>query len=129
MPLATPPDAELLAIDWLDAHADIGSSVKVGTRKTTLPGLVVTRIGGVPLYPGRVDKPRLDVEAWASSRTAAYDLAAAAYAVLHAMPSGTHTNAVVTAVRDFLGLTWQPDPPTDTPKWLFSVELTVRPQP
>ena len=124
------PDAEQMSIVALASHpAVVAFDAAVGTRKTTLPALVVTRIGGVPRVTTRLDKPRLDIEAWAERRDVAHDLAVTAYAVAHAMPAHAHAGAVVTAVRDFLGLSWRPDPATATPVFLFTVELTVHPLP
>jgi hypothetical protein len=126
------PDSEALAVSWLAAGvelATVGTDLRgwqAGDRR-----LVVVRIGGVPSLAVRIDNPRLDVDAYAESKESAHDLAQSARARLHEMPTGdfTGSGAVVAHVRDELGLRFLPDPDTGTPRYLFTVQLVVRPHP
>jgi len=123
------PDSEHIAVRWLTADATLTAPAttnltgwRAGQRR-----IIVTRIGGVPQIPYRVDVPRLDVDVYADKKETAHDLAQAARARLHELPNGDHTDlgAVVCDVRDEGGLQWLPDPDTNAPRYLFTVALVV----
>jgi hypothetical protein len=129
-PLQLLPDAELLATTYLRTVPEITTLVgsRVGTTlpaEPQFPYLVVRRYGGLPPVRGHLDQARLQVDAWGRTKQEARYLAATAQAALHAMPQATHSGAVVTGVDDDLGLTWQPDPDTDTPRYLVGLALYV----
>jgi hypothetical protein len=131
-PLTLLPDVELLATIYLRTVGEITTLVgsRVGTSlpaEPQFPYLVVRRYGGLPPVPGHLDAARLQVDAWGRTKQEARYLAATAQAALHAMPQATHTGAVVTGVDDDLGLTWQPDPETDTPRYIVGLAVYAHP--
>ncbi|WP_431784326.1 hypothetical protein [Streptomyces chumphonensis] len=121
------PDAAAVAIDYLrPALAERGSPVPVGTRvPSPRPDRFVRieRIGG-----GRRDKvtdrARLDVHCWAESEEAAHDLATLARALLGDLPGWR--GAVAYDVAEVGGPNLMPDPVTDTPRYAFAVEVSLR---
>ena len=132
MPLQTLVDAERLVGDWLRSHADITAIVanRVATEVLARPCLKLGRIGGVPVVRQHLDAARLQLDAYASNRGGARDLAVRAQAALHAMPAASHALGVVTGVDDDLGLTWSPDPDlNDGPRFVFGVTVYLHPLP
>lgn len=109
----------------LTARAEsYAQSVDVGTRKPTTftpPVVAVRRAGGLS-DAITIDRPRLDVQVWHTDDAKAHDLAQLCRALLFAMPG---TGGVI-RVRDFLGPTPIPDPDTQSPRYLFTVELHMR---
>jgi hypothetical protein len=126
------PDSEAVAVTWLRDRLD---SVPVATNligwQAGQRRVVITRIGGVPTLPMRLDNPRLDVNCYAEDKGAAHDLAQLARVELHELPSGDHTalSAVVSHVYDDTGLQWLPDPGTQAARYLFGVRLAIHPYP
>jgi hypothetical protein len=126
------PDSEAIAVRWINTST---LGVPTGTDlvgwRAGQARVVITRIGGVPSIPFRVDNPRLDVAVLAASKEAAHDLAQRVRAHLHELPTGDFTDAgaVVAHVRDDMGLSYLPDPETGSPRYLFGVSLAVRPHP
>jgi len=132
VPLAILPDAELVATAYLRGHEDVAPIV--GARVYTelpespvYPLLRVQRVGGVTRVPRRLDSARMQVEAWATTKQAARDLAATAHAALWDAGGHTVEGAVITGVEDVLGLTWFADPVTHRPRYLFDVVLLTHP--
>ncbi len=96
-------------------------------KTPTYPLVLVKRIGGVPKERHRLDRPRLQIEAWGTTKSEAYDIAQAARVALHGMEGQTYTtpvNGFIASVRDDLGLTWSPDPVTNKDRYIFGVSLT-----
>lgn len=127
------PDAELWAVNALRASADLAAltGIRVYTSipaDPTYPLVRVTRIGGVPTIRQHLDVARLQIDAWGTTKFEARTVAATAQAVLHATV-GAHDEGVVTAVEDDLGMSWQPDPETDRPRYLFGVAVYLHPNP
>ncbi len=126
-------DAERLVGDWLRTHPDITAIVgtRVGTELTAVrPCVKYQRLGGIPQRAMWLDRARIQVEAYASNRGGARDLAARCQAALHDMPSATHALGVVSGVEDDMGLTWSPDPDLqDAPRFLFAVLVYLHPLP
>lgn len=126
------PDTEAVAATWLRTR-NLGATVAtdlIGFTKGQRR-IVVVRTGGTPTLPYRIDNPRLDIDAWGASKSDAHDLAQAARAALHELPTGNHTAlaAVVAHVEDESGLTWLPDPETGAARYVFSLRLAVHPYP
>lgn len=124
------PDSEAVAVTGLRAQDLDARTDLVGWRAGD-SRVVVTRIGGVPSLPFRIDNPRLDVDCYADSKEAAHDLAQQARVALHELPNGDHTalGAVVSHVTDDTGLQWLPDPDTSAARYTFAVRLSVHPHP
>lgn len=125
MPSQVLPDVEAVTIAFLAAtvDGDVGSHRWEGSG---LPFTRVTRIGGTPAIPGRLDAARLQIDVWAADQASARLAAATAQSVLHQMPGHLTDDTAVTAVRDDLGLTWLPD---DVARYLFGVTVYAHPRP
>lgn len=125
------PDAEAAVLHALRQRGAL-PGVTLGTSlpadlAEALPFLMLRRSGGVPVLRYRLDEARIDVEAWATSREAAQDLAQQARAAIHDLPGWNDQAAVVLAVDDEAGLMWLPDPDTDLARWLFVLRVLLRP--
>lgn len=133
MPLRLLPDAELLTVNYLRGVSDV--TALVGTRvyteipaQPTWPLLRITRIGGLPTIRQHLDVARIQIDAWGTTKYQARTAAATAQAAIHAAV-GPHTQGVVTAVEDDLGLTWAPDPDTNQARYTFGVSVFIHPNP
>jgi len=127
------PDLEALCSQVLrnELSARVYSSIP---SNPTYPLITIKRIGGIPAVIQRLDAAALQVEVWGNSKSEARDLADSARVELHEMEgkiystgSGYVADAVVTAVRDNLGLTWLPDDLTDRDRYLFGVRVYAHP--
>lgn len=144
MPVVVAPDAELVAVDYARAHPDLQAlGVKVGTsyparragetdeqyQTRTLPLVVVSRAGGVGHAPvaSYRSRPRLDFDAYAATKTAARRVAATAEAVMDAASGAQHAGGLITSSASETGLSWLPDPVDDSPRYVFTVRLELRP--
>lgn len=132
-PLRLLVDAERLVAGHLRSVPEVVALV--GARVYTaippepvFPLVRLTRIGGTPAVPAHLDRARLQIEAWGTSKAQARDLAETVHAALYDMP-GQYPAGMVTAVEDDLGLTWQPDPDTDRDRYLFGVTVYTHPLP
>jgi hypothetical protein len=133
VPLRLLPDAELLTVNALRANADL--TALVGARvytaipaEPTFPLVRVTRIGGIPAISRHLDIARIQVDVWGTTKFQARTVAATAQAAIHAA-IGARAEGVLTGVDDDLGLSWQPDPETDQPRYVFGVALYLHPNP
>lgn len=144
MPNATKPkaDVESLAALYLRGLTSVSTLVadRVYTERPAGkpdPKVMVTRIGGVSVGNSKwLDEARIQGEAWGTTAVEAYDVAAAALAGLLDMPglrpvSTGGANAVVTNVREDLGLQWLPDMigGDSKPRYVFGVVVSVHPVP
>jgi hypothetical protein len=117
------PDAVELVCNYLRTAL---SGPPVGSRvpDPMPPSFVrVERIGGLR---GRLlDRPRIDVEAWAETEGDAWALCEDARAYAMAM-SGKRGETTVSNVSEVSGPMWLPDASTGRPKYAFAVEFTTR---
>lgn len=93
----------------------------------TYPLVTVQRLGGIPPERRYLDAAYLQVEAWGNSKSQAHDIAADARVILLELEDRQLPEAVCTAARDALGLTWMPDPETHRDRYVFAVRLYLRP--
>lgn len=121
------PDAVAFAINVLrarldDAHMD-AVSVTPGPHPPA-PAIVVRRIGG-----GRknlvVDEPVLRVETFGTDDAQACDLGEQSRAWLRALARTTEFNVTVYVVDD-VNTAGDPDPISDTPRYVFDLKLSLR---
>lgn len=116
------PDATLIATSYL---RPLMAGVHVGSRvPNPRPAemVLLRRLGGARRNP-IVDAPRLDIQVWAADDARAGDLLRDARYHLARMPE--HVPEVRT-VEEESGPTLIPDPPSDTPRALMTVVLSVR---
>jgi hypothetical protein len=122
------PDAEYVVTTWLRSDPDVlATGAHVDVRYPgTIPAVVVERVGGTADYLAVVDHPRLDVGVWAASKVAALDLGSVVRQAVHAINGQVVGDAQCGSVTEFLGLRFLPDEATETARYLFSVEITMR---
>lgn len=127
-------DAETLLVGWLTTWLEAaGTSGTVSTEtpagfETQLPWIQVVRIGGG--YDGfRLDRPELDVDAYAADGVAAAALALKIQRALHHDLARTSTGgAVVTRVDTITGPRWVPHDNPALRRYVATYQLTVHPQ-
>lgn len=128
-PVVIYPDAELVVIDYLRSKLATRSEpfvtgVLLGNKVPSPRAARFVRVrrnGGVESAP-TVDRPRIDVECWAQTDGDAADLSALCRALIRSMQNVTP----VRRVDDFLGPTPIPDPESNQPRYLFTVEISMR---
>lgn len=116
------PDVEALVVAFLKP---VISPVKVATKvPATRPASFVRvyRTGGAAL--NRVlDQPQITVDAWAASEVDAFELASKCR---EALLSNASQMQLVRGATEVGGLHLNPDPGTNTPRYRFTVGLSVR---
>jgi hypothetical protein len=87
--------------------------------------ITVERIGG----PGNVilDRPMLDIHCWAEKDTRADQIARFARAEVFGLAGQTISGITVSRVEEVSGQRRLPDPKSKQPRYVFAVELYVRP--
>ncbi|MFJ4794018.1 hypothetical protein [Kitasatospora purpeofusca] len=127
-PLVIMPDAVAVAASYLrSALAALGTPIPVVSRvpSTRPPAFVrVERVGGVRATAVS-EWARLDVQCWAPTEAAAYDLTALARALMNNLP-GVRDGVTVYEVAEVGGPNWLPDELTSTPRFAFAVEAHIR---
>jgi hypothetical protein len=91
--------------------------------------LRVSRTGGVPTVWMRMDNAIIEIETFAESKAAAFDLAAASRAAVFAA-RGNFTGYGVDLfdVADAGGLSWEPEPSNpDAARYIVKLSLVTRP--
>lgn len=123
------PDAALAAVTALrDGLAALAPSATVGTRvPNPRPDalVVVRRIGGARRNLV-VDSATLSIEAWGVTEEDAHDLAQLARAVLKAAENTNQNSIVIYQVEEFAGPALLPDPDTEQPRYVLTVEIGTR---
>jgi hypothetical protein len=130
------PDFEAIIVAVLNDSTAISALAGPGSAGTELPPdailprIRVTLSGGRPTVRGWLHAPRVTIEAWATTKTEAFDLIAEACLVLENDVEGAQfTEGVVTSMTQETGLSWSPDPATNTPRYLVGFVGHVHPQP
>lgn len=121
------PDVELMLTGWLRAEL-AGPRVVTdlpGNLEEVLPVVQVTRIGG-PRLQVTLDNPRVDLDVFAGTRTAAADLARRVESLLPAMRGVTASGGVVGRVVVETGASWRPDFNPRVRRYGMTVSLIVR---
>lgn len=120
-PVVVWPDVTMLAADYLAGLLDVPVSARV-LRPRPDEFVVLRRVGG-PRRGPLTDDARLDVQVWAPSDARAVEIAQQARRYLSEMPQ--HLNEVRQFAEDS-GPTLIPDAPSDVPRVLLTVVLSVR---
>ncbi|MEV6102619.1 hypothetical protein [Nocardia sp. NPDC051981] len=121
-PVVAWPDATLLAMEYLRPRL---GGMPVGSRipaDRPVEFVVLRRVGGPQRGP-LTDDARLDVQVWADSDERAVAIAAQARYHLGAMPQHVPE---VRQFREDSGPNLIPDAPSDVPRVLLTVVLSVR---
>lgn len=91
----------------------------------TYPLVTFARLGGIPADERKLDRARIQIEAWGNSKSEARAGAEAARKAVH-LSEGTAVPqfaGFITRVEDELGLMFLPDPPTGRDRYLFAVAV------
>lgn len=128
---------ERLILDHL--RADPGVSAIAGARvRTSVPGpeeasqlpcVVLSRIAGGSDYPGHLDRPRVQIEAWAERGqrpVAAQLMRAIRVAMSHEVIEGPHALGVV-ASSDEENVLYLVDQPTSRPRYVGDFRVVIHP--
>lgn len=122
---------------WLLDSDDVSTSVMAGghiylamPKSSPLPAVIITLIGGGPKR--RADLPlsqyRLTFDCLAASRQAASDIARALCGDLDMLGRdgpGYVTAGMYLGGADLLSMRWQPDPDSDTPRYIVDALITT----
>jgi hypothetical protein len=122
-----PFDAETLVIAWLDGRLAAGVSTKLpADLEDAMPHLTVRRVGSSFVDgTGRLERVRLDLDAYAATDFAAFELVASAIAEVLELDEArfAHDAGVITDARVDLGPINLPDPDTGTEHYLATVAV------
>lgn len=132
MPVRLLPSAEVLAVAYLKASADVSALVgaRIGTElyAGTDPAVWLSLVTGEERFRNHLVAPVLDIRSYGGTKAQADLLARTVHAVMHDMP-GSHAQGVVTDVACLTLPAWNPDdgfePPR--PRYLGSYQLTIHP--
>jgi len=129
------PDVEAMLVEHLNSApgvTELAGAGKVSTEMPAdpqLPRIRVTLTGGSPQIPGWLHAPRVNLEAFAETKAEAFDLIAAAVEAAEALTDTIAGGMVINLCEQETGLSWSPDPFTDTPRYLVGLVLFVHPDP
>jgi hypothetical protein len=103
------PDVERMLAGWLSAHLSVRTLTDTPTNLAQiLPVIQITRFGGADRYPG-IDTAQVDIDAYASTRTAAAQLAEdVRYAVRFVLAGQRVGDLTVADVETINGPAWRP---------------------
>lgn len=141
MPLRLAVDAERLVGDYLRSRTEVTSLATGGVMTrlnlaSTFPVVVFHRAGGKWQDRERLDKPDIQVEAWAGNaeisgeKQNAHDLINVCRAVMNNDPGNivkVHTLGTVDGTDEVIGPRWEPDQPTGRARYLFIVRVYMHP--
>lgn len=128
-------DVEALVVAALTVDAELGalaagvaSELPAGFPSSGRSFVQLFRATATSVDPatGHVERAVLQTSFYGSSKGAAWDVTAAAYAALLELV-GSHPLGVVTDVVRLSGPSWSPDPMTDAPRYTASFAVTVHP--
>lgn len=139
------PDFEAIAVQWLKTRAamtalvpadSISGQLRTGWKAGN-PALRIRRIGGLPTETrtGAVARGRLQVEAFAGAEDTANAIATRADLELRLLPSLSPVftvdaaeayNVAVSSVSKDLPIANNPDPDSDSARYLFGTVLVAR---
>jgi len=128
------PDIETIVVQFLNDSASIAAIAGADCASTelppnaTLPRIRVRLSGGSPVVQGWLHAPRVQIEAWAESKVQAFDLfTEAAYVLENGLNGALFTEGIVTSFAQETGLSWSPDPATNTPRYLGGFVAHIHP--
>ena len=125
--LLTVPEVQAIAGDRIGTQLDL-------TRGAKLPAVRITRVSATSPIRRHLRASNTQLEAWADDELTAQDLAEVCFAaLLDDIPGSGPVGAfpglgIVTGVDAAIEPRSQPDPDTDTPRWLSSVVIYAHPE-
>lgn len=122
--LVLSPDAEAAVISHLASALTVPVSQSVQNPRPA-SFVTVRRTGGFR-SDVVVDAAQLTVEAWAASPADAHDLCQLARGHCHAMVGTVVAGVAVSAVAEFAGPGYLPDPESRQPRYSMTLSMTCR---
>jgi len=120
------PDVEAMVRAAL-ANADIADGRVYSSipARPTYPLVRVQRLGGLPAVERRLDRARIQIDAWGNNKSEAFDIAEAARLAVHEAEGTVYGqfDGFITGVEDELGMTFLPDPETNRDRYVFAVAV------
>jgi len=120
------PDAEAMVVNYLNDNAAIIALIgadKVSTElpvDPVLPRIRVTMSGGNPIGRHWLKQVKFNIEAWAETKTEAFSLIVeASYELETGLDGAQLTQGVFTSFEQDTGISWSPDPITNTPRYIL----------
>lgn len=134
MALGSIPDIEALVINVLNNSQDITDIAGENSASTqlnedaVLPKIRVTLAGGTPRIDGWLYAPRINIEAWANDKETSFDLINKISEVLFSeLNDALFDEGIVTGIEQDVGLSWIPDPLTNTPRYTLGFVIYNHP--
>ena len=119
------PDAVDVSLAWLQTQMGPNLVVPRVPNPRLSRMVLVRRVGG-PRLNQVADNATLAVEAWDELEEDAHDLAAEARAYLFALRGQTVNGVACYRVTDVAGPQLLPDPESDQPRYVFTVQAAMR---
>jgi hypothetical protein len=136
MSYGTYPDIESAVVETLNDSAAIQEIAGADCASTELPPdaelprIRVALAGGTVVVSGWLYAPRISIEAWADDKETAFDLISAASSVLLGELDGALlTQGVLSGFAQETGVSWSPDPTTNTARYLAGFVAYIHPNP
>ena len=120
------PDIEAMVRSALaDANVAGGRVYSSVPARPTYPLVTVKRLGGLPAVERRLDRARIQIDAWGNNNAEAFDIAEAARLAAHEAEATAfgEFHGFITGVEDELGMTFLPDPETNKDRYVFAVAV------
>lgn len=119
------PDAVAVAIAWLTEQMGPGLVYPRVPKVRPDRFVLVRRVGG-PRLNKVADNALLAVEAWDQAEEDAHDLAQDARGYLHALRGETVNGVACYRVDELSGPQLLPDPESEVPRYVFTVQTAMR---
>lgn len=123
------PDASAVVVDYLlDELTDRADNAPVVTRVPSprpTRFVLVRRVGGTR-QTIVTDAASLSIESWGASEEEAMDLAQLVRGLVHAMQGTVQADVTVYRVQEFAGPALLPDPESDQPRVVQTMQVQLR---
>lgn len=123
------PDVERVLLGWLRPQLT-GVTVLTdlpANLEARLPLLQIVRVGGGRDFSWRLDVARVDIDAYAATRTAAADLAGQVRTLLGTLPNVQTGGALVVRVAEETGPSWRPELNPNLRRFGMTLRVVLRP--
>lgn len=121
------PDAEAVVVEYLQMMVgEVNGRVSTKIDPEPIYPLVrLTRVGGTPPVPKRLDRAEIELSVWGNTDKEAWQVAAKALAAMIYMEGYTSVahKAFVTGTEVGGGISWSPDLDTTKPRYTFSMSV------
>ena len=133
MTLIVLPDVEQVVTGHVRSHADLPEGVVVAAGwygyQAGQTRVVLSRAGGGTWGRHRIDRARIDVEVVAPDKATAVETVQAVRAILAAAPGSVSSGSLIVNTSEESGPTYLEDQTSDSPRYVASWIIDVRPDP